>query len=146
MDFSGGSVLKNLPADVGDIGSISSQEYTLEKEPTGNPLQQPCLGNPMDRGVWWATGHEVTKGTATEQEQQEAYRKVWLLLNTTHESFQLECLDNYHLICDDDVVEFEHIILFFVFCLPYLFSNLCHCQSTVSLFLALFGLHFSIYP
>ena len=39
MDFSGGSVLKNLPADVGDIGSISSQEYPLEKEPTGNPLQ-----------------------------------------------------------------------------------------------------------
>ena len=27
----------------------------------GNPLQYPCLENPMDRGVWWATVHGVAK-------------------------------------------------------------------------------------
>ena len=27
----------------------------------GNPLQYSCLGNPMDRGAWWATVHEVAK-------------------------------------------------------------------------------------
>ena len=27
----------------------------------GNPLQYPCLENPMDRGDWWATVHGVTK-------------------------------------------------------------------------------------
>ena len=27
----------------------------------GNPLQYSCLENPMDRGVWWATVHRVTK-------------------------------------------------------------------------------------
>ena len=27
----------------------------------GNPLRYSCLGNPMDRGAWWATVHEVTK-------------------------------------------------------------------------------------
>ena len=27
----------------------------------GNPLQYSCLENPMDRGSWWATVHEVTK-------------------------------------------------------------------------------------
>ena len=27
----------------------------------GNPLQQSCLENPMDRGAWWATVHGVTK-------------------------------------------------------------------------------------
>ena len=27
----------------------------------GNPLQYSCLGNPMDRGAWWATVHGVTK-------------------------------------------------------------------------------------
>ena len=27
----------------------------------GNRLQYSCLGNPMDRGVWWATVHRVTK-------------------------------------------------------------------------------------
>ena len=27
----------------------------------GNPLQHPCLGNPMDRGAWRATVHRVAK-------------------------------------------------------------------------------------
>ena len=27
----------------------------------GSPLQYSCLGNPMDRGAWWATVHGVTK-------------------------------------------------------------------------------------
>ena len=30
-------------------------------EGNGNPLQYPCLENPMDRGDWWATVHRVTK-------------------------------------------------------------------------------------
>ena len=30
-------------------------------EDNGNPLQYSCLGNPMDRGAWWATVYEVTK-------------------------------------------------------------------------------------
>ena len=27
----------------------------------GNPLQYSCLGNPMDRGTWWATVHRVAQ-------------------------------------------------------------------------------------
>ena len=27
----------------------------------GTPLQYSCLENPMDRGVWWATVHGVSK-------------------------------------------------------------------------------------
>ena len=30
-------------------------------EGNGNPLQDSCLGNPMDRGAWRATVHEVAK-------------------------------------------------------------------------------------
>ena len=30
-------------------------------EGTGNPLQYSCLGNPMDRGAWWATVSEIAK-------------------------------------------------------------------------------------
>jgi len=30
-------------------------------EGNGNPLQYSCLGNPMDRGAWWATVHGVEK-------------------------------------------------------------------------------------
>ena len=36
------------------------QEDPLEKE-TKNPLQDSCLGNPMDRGAWCATVHGVAK-------------------------------------------------------------------------------------
>ena len=31
----------------------------------GNPLQDSCLDNPMDRGAWWATVHGVAKTEAT---------------------------------------------------------------------------------
>ena len=27
----------------------------------GNPLQYSCLGNGIDRGVWWATAHGITE-------------------------------------------------------------------------------------
>ena len=30
-------------------------------EGNGTPLQCSCLGNPMDRGAWWAIVHRVTK-------------------------------------------------------------------------------------
>ena len=30
-------------------------------EGNGNPLQYSYLGNPMDRGAWWATVHGVAK-------------------------------------------------------------------------------------
>ena len=56
-------VVKNLPARAGDpryLGSISG----LERSPgggNGNLLQYSCLENPMDRGAWWATVHEIAK-------------------------------------------------------------------------------------
>ena len=37
------------------------QEDPLEKEMATHPLQYSCLGNPMDRGAWWATVHGVSK-------------------------------------------------------------------------------------
>jgi len=30
-------------------------------EGNSNPLQYSCLGNPMDRGAWWAAVHGVAK-------------------------------------------------------------------------------------
>ena len=35
--------------------------YTRFEEGNGNPLQYSCQENLMDRGVWWATVHGVTK-------------------------------------------------------------------------------------
>ena len=53
-------MVKNLPDDAGDIGSIPGSERFPE-EGTGNPLQYSCLGNPMDRKASWAAVHGVKK-------------------------------------------------------------------------------------
>ena len=47
--FTGGSVVKNLPANAGDVGLISGLGRS-PGEGNGNPLQYSCMGNPMDRG------------------------------------------------------------------------------------------------
>ena len=60
LGFPAGSVLKNLPANAGDIGSIPVSGRPPGKG-NGNPLQCSCLGNPMDRGAWQATVLGVTK-------------------------------------------------------------------------------------
>ena len=33
----------------------------LSGEGNGNPLQYSCLGNPMNRGAWWATVYGAAK-------------------------------------------------------------------------------------
>ena len=63
LNFPGVSVVKNLPAnkgDVGDIGSIPGSGRS-PGEGNGSPLQYSCLENPRDRGAWQTTVHEVTK-------------------------------------------------------------------------------------
>ena len=52
--FPGGSVIKNLPANAGGMGSIPG----LGRSPgEGNwkPAQYCCPGNSVDRGAWQAT-------------------------------------------------------------------------------------------
>ena len=62
--FPGGA--KNLPANAGDMRDTVSMPGS-ERSPgerNGNPLQCPCLENPMDRGAWQATVHGVAKSQA----------------------------------------------------------------------------------
>ena len=54
------SVVKNLPANAGDSGSVPGLGRS-PGEGNGNPLQYFCLGNPMDRGAWWAAVHGLAK-------------------------------------------------------------------------------------
>ena len=59
-------MVKNPLANAGDMGSVLG----LGRSPgggNGNPLQYSCLGNPMDRGAWWATVHGVTKELGTTE-------------------------------------------------------------------------------
>ena len=60
MGFPGGSVVKNPPANAGDAGSVPGLRRYPGKR-NDNSLQYSCLGNPMVRGTWQATVHEVTK-------------------------------------------------------------------------------------
>ena len=55
-----GSVVKNPPANAGDMDSVSGLGRS-PGEGNGNPVQYFCLGDPMDRGAWWATVHGVAK-------------------------------------------------------------------------------------
>ena len=59
LGFPGGSVVKNPPANAGDVGSSPGLGRS-PGEGNGNPLQYSCLrGNLMDRGAWRATVHGV---------------------------------------------------------------------------------------
>ena len=56
-------VVKNLPANAGDIrnmGSIPGWGRSPGGE-HGNPLQYSCLENPLDKGEWRAIVHRVAK-------------------------------------------------------------------------------------
>ena len=60
MGFPGGSVVKNPPANAGDPSSIPGSGRS-SAEGNACPLQYSRLGNPMDRGTWWATVQSVAK-------------------------------------------------------------------------------------
>jgi len=56
-------VVKNQPANARDIRDGDSIPR-LGRSPGGghgNPLQDSCLENPMDRGAWRATAQSVSK-------------------------------------------------------------------------------------
>ena len=52
-------VVKNPPASAGDIRNADMTPGL--GRPPGAGLQYSCLENPMDRGAWRATVHEVSK-------------------------------------------------------------------------------------
>ena len=70
-------VVKNLPANAGDTGSIPDSGRSPGGR-NGNPLYSSCPGSPRDRGAWWAVvmglqrfGHDLV----TEQQQNNFKRK-----------------------------------------------------------------------
>ena len=54
MNLPDGSVVKNLPVNVGDTGDAGSipELGRSSAEGNGNPLQYYCLENPRDGGAW----------------------------------------------------------------------------------------------
>ena len=60
MGFPGGSVIKNLPANAGDTGSVLGLGRT-PGEGNGNPLQYFCLGNSTDSGTQLTMVYRVAR-------------------------------------------------------------------------------------
>ena len=56
-------VVKNLPANAGDLRDVGSIPGLGRSPKVGNGklLQYSCLENPMNRGAWWATVQGVEK-------------------------------------------------------------------------------------
>ena len=52
--------VKNLLVMQADLNSVPGLGR-FPGEKNGNPLQYSFLENPMDRGAWWATVHEVAR-------------------------------------------------------------------------------------
>ena len=64
-------MVKNPPAsarDTGDVGSVPGSGRSPGGE-DGHPLQYSCLGNPTDRGAWWAIVRGVAKSWTRLSEQ-----------------------------------------------------------------------------
>ena len=70
LGFLGGSVVKNSPANAGDLGLIPGSGRS-PGEGNSNPLQYSRLKNPMDRGTWQAAIHGVAKSWIPATKQQK---------------------------------------------------------------------------
>ena len=82
--FLDGSVVKNLMANAGDSGSIPGSGRSPGKG-NSNPLQNSCLGNPMDRGAWRATLHGIAESDMTQRLTSKSNIHVsGIVLNALH--------------------------------------------------------------
>ena len=82
--FPGGAVAKNLPANAKNVSIPGSGRSPGGGH--GNPLQYPCLENPMERGAWRAAVHSVAKSwtglshwAPPPLPQHEMGREKWIL-------------------------------------------------------------------
>ena len=74
-------MVKILPANVGDMGSIPGSERS-PREGNGSPLQYSCLENFMDSGAWRAIVNGIAKSQSwlsMQAEMQRNHFPLWSL-------------------------------------------------------------------
>ena len=80
-------MVKNLPARAGGMRN-ESLIPGLGRSPGGgghgNPLQYSCVENPMDRRVWWATVHRVTKSQIQLSDLACTYTHIYIHTHTVN--------------------------------------------------------------
>ena len=74
--FSGGSDSKASACNLGDLGSIPGPRRSPE-EGNGNLLQYSCLGNPRDRGAWWAAVYGVAQSQTCMELLSSSSNSLW---------------------------------------------------------------------
>ena len=83
MGFLGSSVIKSPLANTGATGDRGSI-FGLGRSSgggNGNPLQDPCLDNPMDRGALWVTVRGITKNRTQLSEHTHSKMKYNKIIN-----------------------------------------------------------------
>ena len=70
--FPGAPVVKNLPANAGDVSSIPGSGRSPGVR-NGIPLQYSCLENSMDWGAWLVTVHGVTESQTRLSTHKDKY-------------------------------------------------------------------------
>ena len=78
-------MVKNLPANVGDVGLIPGLGISPGEEKS-NKFQHSCLGNPMDRAAWWATVHGVTKKVIYDLTSKQQHTSSSSLYDNLHQA------------------------------------------------------------
>ena len=94
-------VVKNLPVSAGDVRNaahIPGSGRSLEGG-YGNPLQDSCLENPMDRGDGWATVHGVANSWTQLKRLSDLTVQLWTVAcqaPLSMESFRQEYWSGLH--------------------------------------------------
>ena len=78
--FPGGSEVKASASNTGDPGSIPRSGRS-PGEGNGNPLQNSCLENPMNREAWQATVHGVTNSQTQLSDKHFYYNYIVETIN-----------------------------------------------------------------
>ena len=98
---------KNPPDNAENRGLITGLGRRSPREGNGNPLQYSCLGNPLDRGAWWATVHRAAKsqtrlrdGACTHMKRNKGLIRVttWANLETFMSNESSHKKTTYHMI------------------------------------------------